>query len=53
MAGAVRQAAWQFRLKPPRVNGRPTIGVWVRFRVNYIVEKERPDQPKPQPDDGP
>lgn len=30
LASAVRQAAWQFRVKPPRKNGQPMIGEWVR-----------------------
>jgi len=36
---AVLAAAWQFRIRPPRVNGVLQVGDWVRIRVTY---EERP-----------
>ena len=34
-ARAVRLAACQFLVRPPRVNGKPMIGSWVRIRIDY------------------
>ncbi|WP_370712881.1 hypothetical protein [Sphingomonas sp. IW22] len=41
IARAVLAAAWQFRVRPPRIGGRPRIGEWVRIRIDYGIERRR------------
>ena len=41
LASAVRQAAWQFRVRPPRKGGHALIGSWVRIRIDYYHSGRR------------
>lgn len=36
IARGLRRASWQFLVRPPAVDGKPTIGAWVRIRFDLV-----------------